>query len=346
MRRPIAFIDTTTSRTGTRRVARINRNNGYTCALCFVGYESTQLVERPRVQNRPLAAPSSYPFADIRQVFQRNPATGVFGGFNDSFAQGVVNVSSEAAFLAGKGFQAAFGRSGLFSLQLGAQATVTVANVLDRLALVDVAVTVNGDVVDTKVNSKEAFGVNLRRFFNIAALVKIELAIAKDKIALAMQTLKQLGLSFAAYERHFLAARHCPDRDGALSELVGHKPVIERESSQWPKGMLGLTVFLVGVGHLGKDTHSNISTKAESFSDIRIAELVQSELPENPFPPRLATDIVARSVSGLKCLFECSMLFWRRLEFDLSNQLHTEIIPSIGNFAKKEELWQHSQNDR
>lgn len=334
LRRPVSFVDTTASGTGARSIARVNRGNWHARALCFVLDKVAQLSECPRVENRSLAAPSSYPLADMRQFFQRNAASGVFGGFNDSLTQDVVNVGCEAVFLAGKQFQPAFGRLSLSGLQLSAQAVVTVTNALDRLALVDVAVAINSNVGNAKVNTKEAVRVKLWRFFNVAALKQVELALAIDKIALTMQTFKQLGLVFTADKRHLLAPYHCPDRDNALGKLVGDKSVVERESSQWLECPFGAPIQLVGVGNFGKDAHSNVSAKVESFPNVSVAELMQGELPERSFLPSAFANVVAGGISSLKCALQGCVLFLRRLELDLSNQLHVLIVPSIGVFVK------------
>lgn len=330
----VGFINMTTDGTLAAGIARVNRYNYHSRALRLVGDKCPELSERPRVQNRPLAASGSYPVADVRQVFQRNPLAGVVRGLYDLLRDDVINVAGKAPLFAGQDFQFALGRARLLGLQLAAQLAVAIANAFDALALVECPITGHGDIGDSKVNAKESVGVNLRRFFNIASLEQVELAVAKDKIALAVQAFKQLGLALAADERHLLATSHCPDGDNALGELVGNKAVVEGEGCQRLERALGFLVLLIGIGNFSKDAHSNVSADSEGRPNIGVTELVQGELPERAFPPSHIADVVARGIGSIERLLERRVLLWSRLELDLGNKLHTDIVPSIGVLVK------------
>jgi len=331
---PVGFIDITTGGTGAAGVARINRDNDHAHQSRLIGNEGPKLGKRPTMQDRSLAASGSYPFTDMRQVLQRNSLAGVVRGLYDPLRDDVIHICGKTPLFAGKPLELALGRTRLSGLQLAAQLAVTVTHALHTFALMKCTVTGNSNVGDTQVNPKESFGINLWRFVNVARLEQIELAIAENEIALAMQTLKKFGLTLTAGKRHLLSSGHCPDRYDTFGELVGNKPVVEGESSKRLEGALGFLVLLIGIGNFSKDAHGNISAEVESLANIGVAELVQVELSKRAFSPSKLAHVIARGVGGLKRLFKRRVLLWRRLEFQLCNQLHTDIVPSIGDLVK------------
>src|SRR5690606_26703171 len=74
LRGTVPFVDTATSRTGARRVARVYRDYWHTCQRCLVLDKRTELGKRPAMQGGASGFSSRYPLADMRQIFQRNPA--------------------------------------------------------------------------------------------------------------------------------------------------------------------------------------------------------------------------------------------------------------------------------
>src|SRR4051794_16527067 len=89
-------------RTGPAGVARIDHDDRDSRILRLVGDEPPELVERPA--REPVASvptPSRYPAADAFEVFEGNPASGVFGGLDDRLADDVVLVLAEPGFLPG-----------------------------------------------------------------------------------------------------------------------------------------------------------------------------------------------------------------------------------------------------
>lgn len=334
MRFAIAFVDTATSGAGATRVARIDRDHGDACPPCLVLDEGAQLMKGPTVQDRSLAAASSCPQANALEVFKSNPACGVFGGLYDLLADDVVHVRGEAALLAGEALETALGRAGLLLLEFGAEPPLAKAHTFDGLALMERAVAVRSDVGDAEVNAEKVVGDDLRLLVHVTSLKKEEVAVAEDKITLAVQAGEQFGLMLSADEGHLLATVERPDRDLAFVDLVGDKAVIEGECRQRPERALRALVEFVGVRDFRKDAHCAVSAKPERGAYVGVAEFVQGELPERSLPQSDIADVVARGVRGLKCTLERSVLIWRRLEFEACDQLHAAIVPSIGSFDK------------
>lgn len=100
LRFPIGFIDVTTGWAGTTRVTRIDQRERNTPALRLVLDKAAQLCERPAVQCGASRLPSRYPFADVRQVFQRNPASSALSLFHNTFADHVIGSGGETPLFA------------------------------------------------------------------------------------------------------------------------------------------------------------------------------------------------------------------------------------------------------
>lgn len=330
----ISFIDMTTAGTGTACVAWVNRDHWHAHLLGLVFDKGAELGKRPARQGCSLGLSSRYPLANMRQFFQRNTTSGVFSLCNNVFANRVVYIFGETLFFAGQFLEAATRRLRAFALQLSAQFAVTEAHSLHALALVNGSVTVGGNVGNAQVNTQEVINFIRGWFVYVAALVEVKLASAVDQVALAAQALKQLGGMFTDHEGHLLATCHCPDRDNALIEFVGDKPVVEGERTVWLEGAFGAFVELVAIGNFGKDAYRNICAESKLCAHAGVTEFVQLELSKNTFLPGNITDVVARSIGRFQCLQKQSVLSGGRLQFDARNQFHAHIIPSIGILGK------------
>jgi hypothetical protein len=85
-----------------RGIARIDQHDWDAGIRRLVGNEPSELVERPT--REPIASvptPSRCPVADAFEVFEGNPAAGVFGGLDDRFADAMVLVPPESGLLPG-----------------------------------------------------------------------------------------------------------------------------------------------------------------------------------------------------------------------------------------------------
>ena len=130
MRRSVAFVNMSTCRAGVRGVTRVTRAHWHASQPCLVLDHGTELEERPAMQRGSLSATNRYPFADTAQVFESDPASGVFRSSHNAFADRVVGVGGKAVLFAGQILEAAARRLRAFALQFGAQAAVTAARTL------------------------------------------------------------------------------------------------------------------------------------------------------------------------------------------------------------------------
>jgi len=330
----IGFINITTIRTGTTGVARVNKDHRHTSTFALVLDKALQLIEGPTMQNRALALPSRYPFADTLEIFKGDTASGVLSGFHDLLRDNVVDIGCIAPFLTRQALQLAAGAIGLLALQLFTQTAVTVTNILDALALMKCLVTIYRDVGDTYVDTQKFIGFDFWRFFNIAGLEQVELAIAINQIAFATKPLQERKLLFTAHKRHFLSSTHRPNTDDLRSEFVGHQAFVEREGGKNLKSALRFIVQLVGVGNFGEHTHNYIRAQAKALTNVFVAQPMQRELPKYLLFPGDVAHEVTGGIGSLKRLLKQGVLFGRRLQLELSNQFHKHIVPSIGELRQ------------
>src|SRR5690606_32247019 len=226
LRRSIAFVDVPAGGAGARGIARVNRDNRHTNELSLVLDKGAKLKERPAMQRGSLGATNRYPLADAAQVFEGNPACGVFRGSHDALANRVVGVRGKAALFARQFLEAAARRLRALALQLGAQATVAVAHVIHGAAAVDRPVAVGGDVDDTQVHTQELVYVLHRRLVQLADLRQIELAAPVNQVRLALHKGQQGKLALPRDKWDGLPPFDRPDAYGLRGEFPGQDAVV------------------------------------------------------------------------------------------------------------------------
>jgi len=322
LRRAITFVDVTTGRAGARGVARVNRDDWHTGESGFVLDKGAQLKERPAMQRGSLGATSRYPFADAAQVFEGNPASGVFRGSHDALANRVVGVRGKAALFASQFLEAAARRLRALALQLGAQATVAVAHVIHGAAAVDRPVAVGGDVDDTQVHAQELVYVLDRRLVHLADLMQIELAAPVNQIRLALHKGQQGKLALPCDKWDGLPPFDGPDAHGLRGQLPGQDAVVIGDAAVRVKAALRFAVELVGVGHLRQQTDGHLRGQLVSLAHGVVAGVMQVILAKGLGFPSDFAHVIRRRVCHLKRATQQFGLPWRGLKFNLRNQFH------------------------
>mgnify|MGYP006892193696 FL=1 len=337
MRGTVAFVDVTTGRTGPGGIAGIDQDHRHPRQPRLVLDVLAQLRERPAMQCRPLVALNSCPLADATQVFEGNPASGVFRLGDDALADRVVGVRGEATLLARQFLEAAARRLRALALQLGAQAAVAVAHVVHGAAAVDCSVAVGGDVRNTEINAKPAFRVNWRFVGNVAGRVQVELALAMHQVAFAALVLKQRQLMRAGHERDGLPTAKQPDRHGAVGKAEVQDATVIRYSAKFAKLPLRLFVQLVGVNDLADHAHGHLRRQAKLLADGVVRQPVDRDAAKGLLLPRHVTDVVGRLIGCLHRLQQKFTLFVSREQLDFRGEFHVSIItqtPSKFNMLK------------
>jgi hypothetical protein len=318
----VSFIDIATSRTSARRVARIDRDHRHAVQLGFVLDKAAELEKRPAMQCCSLRPTNRYPITDTAKFLYGDSPIGVFGLSDNAFADIVVCPSSELPFLTGELFQTTARGLRSFGLELLAQLAMAIPNVLDRFALVNGTVTIDGDISDSEVNAEETIRIDCWRFVNIACRQKVKLSIAIDKIGLTALAMQHNRLTVPANECHLLATVKRPNRDGILVRDNAQDAIIEGDTTQQAKRALGVLVDLVRVCDFGHNTNRRLSGQSESRTNGVVSGMVQVVLPELLCIPSQIAQIVGGTIRRIHCPLERISLLFSWLQLDLRNQFH------------------------
>lgn len=238
MRRSVAFVNMSTCRAGVRGVPRVNRDHWHASQPCLVLDQGTELEERPAMQRGSLSATNRYPFADTAQVFESDPASGVFRSSHNAFADRVVGVGGKAVLFAGQILEAAARRLRAFALQFGAQAAVTAAHIVHSAAAINRPVAVSSNIDNAQVYAKEVAHVFDGRLVHFADLMQVERAAPVHQIRFALHVRQQGKLALARDERDGLPPADCPNAHGLRGQLPGQNSLVVGDTAVWSKHAL------------------------------------------------------------------------------------------------------------
>ena len=245
---------------------------------------------------------------------------------NNNFTDLVVCPSGEALFFLASSFKQATRGLRTFGLKLAPKLTVAIANVLNRLALLDSAVTVYRNIGDAQVNTKKTLNIKRRGLINVADSEQIELTVDISKVGFALLGLQQLPLMFTADKGDYLTTRHRPNRYGMGRQAPVQYPIIVGNAAAWLKRSLRFLVQLVGVRYFGDATDHQLRRQPALLADGVIGDFVKVELTESLCIPSLLTDLITGGISRLKGYFEQVSLFFGRLQLHFGGQFHRCIV--------------------
>ena len=319
----VPFVDTAAHCAFTRGVAGIDAQKRDTGAPGLVGQERSGLCEGPGVQAGSLTTASRYPGADMRQIFQRNAASGAFSGQHDHLRDAVVYVGAESPFLAGELAEATLGGLGATALQAGLAPCEPQANPLDVRAGVGSAVAVSGKVDNSKIDAEPLFRLELVGLWHVAGRGEIPLTANKTEIDFAFLESKQSALVFAHDDRNCDAAFDSPKADGIAAFDKPKYALVIRLSTIRTEARRNLAIDLESICYLGDRAHSCLSRQTKTVAQIMVGQLVKVKLtkylglkPHRRQPSR-------GFVAARKRRRQNNGLIWRRQKFYGCNEFHT-----------------------
>ena len=281
--------DTPARRTGTRRIPRVNEMDVHPRQRRLVDNKGAELKEGPALERGALRPANGSSRADSLEVFQGNRPRCAFGLRHDLRAEGVVDLRCEPAFLSGQLAQSPPTAPRAFPLELVPQTPMSVANVLDGLAAVDLPIAIHGDIRHPKVYAQHA-GWNLwcGRLHRTGG-THIPLPITVGKVALALLGGQQAPLTCAAHEGDGLPPVKRPDGNRRRGNVKREDAAIKRHRPHGGEGAQRLFVPLVGVGHLGNAAHGQLGRHAEIGANAIVHQRVQRELAKRCLSARRAS---------------------------------------------------------
>ncbi len=326
-------ITVTTHRTGTRRVARVYQNNGYTRQLRFVRDFLPEIVERPAMQIGTLRLSNRYPGADALKVFQGDAATSALSLFDQSLADRVVGIAGETIFSTCQFFQAMAGGFRALALQFATQTAVTVTHAVDCASRMPFAIAVGSDIDNAQINPQRALYVPFVWLVHRTGRQQVEFATHVSQIAFALLVVQQFPLALSAHERDAQASAHRPDRDGLRRQSPVENAVIIGNGAVRLEHPPGFLITSVGIRDLRDTANRYLSSQSIALTNGIIQRLVQGILPKALLFPGVLADGVARSIRYLKRLQEIAGLFVVGEQLHLGNQFHaTSVAQNVRSF--------------
>jgi len=204
---------------------------------------------------------------------------------------------------------------------------------------VDLAVRIDGDVLDAEIDAKELPEVLRLGLFYLAGGEEVEVSITVDQVAFTNLGLEKFPVPVAADERNRLPAAYRPDGN------VSSSPVLEPPSKD--AGVVGkcavrlkhallVLVYLVGVSNFSEGPNNDLSRQIELRSDPMVEGFVESVLSKGLMLPRPLANGIACGIGPLKGREKELMLFGSRFELNFGCELHSYIIAQCFKNGKEE----------
>ena len=322
LRDPIGFTDVTTHWAGPAGVIGIHKNHRHTSSLSLVSHKAPQLGKRPAVEGGPLRASNRCPQADARQFFQGQGSVGVFRFGYQMFADAVVGISCKSAFLTRQALEFALGGGRAFGLEFGSQEAIAVADMVDRLARMDLPLVVDGNVDDAQIHAQGPFNHTGLGFLRLTGRQEEKSASGEERVAFALAPLKQFPLAFSTDKRDEQPAVDGPDRDGVILQSPGQDAVIKGDTPLGLECPLGVSFKFIGIGHFGDHPDCQLSRQSKPIPDCSIAAVMQIILAKGlRFPGRL-TDPLSGRIGLKKGLPKGLSLIRGYKQLKLGSELH------------------------
>jgi hypothetical protein len=329
------FIDTTTGGAGSGRVTRVNQRHQYSGELGLVLNKLAKLIESPRVMLPPLALVNRNSVTDTAQIFQSDSPASVFSLCNNALANRVIDICSKTSLFTRTLCEKSFASLRTFSLEFATKFRMPFSKPIDLSARVNLPIGVGGNIDDAEVNSKKLSGVAFRRLLNLTGLEEVEAAISINQVGFPAEMVKHFQLPVSDRKRNLQPAIKCPDRNGFIRQLPGEDTLVISDAPMPIESPLETPVGFVGIRHLRQHANHNLGRKVKSRAQVIVQKVVKVVLAKGLRFPRLLTDIVGSIIHSLQRLQQGLVLLSRRIQLNLSYQLHTLIIAQYSSVEKE-----------
>jgi len=337
LRRAVGLLTVAALIAGATRIARVDCDEEDTVELGLVRQEGPQLVECPSAHLRTLAFAEPGPAADPRQLFDGDPASGVFGACDDLLGDDVVLVLTEPLFAIPNPPQRTAGvapRTALvvasYLLPEGSTGAVVLhPHGLHRVPGETFTIGCRGEVGDPQVNTKKIGEVLRVQGFNVAGGVQEEHSVDETQIAFALSSTEQLSLPRTTREGDLDTSLDGPDANDLLVHLPGHQAVVVGNATLGTESPLRLLIDLVGVGNLGDGTDGGLGREPKRLAPLMVAEVVESVLSESLGLLGSRTQPVAQGIRRNQGTGKKLRLLRRRKQLDLGDELHISSIDDL-----------------
>ncbi len=335
MRRTVALINTTTYRAGARGIARLNELNDYPGELRLIFDKLSELRERPGVLLSPLAFPNRDAVADTLEVFQCDSPSAVFSLHNNTLRDYVIDVCGKTPLFSGTLFEKAAGCLCALGLKFSPQLRVALPQSVDLITRVGLTIRVGSDILDAQINTKKLDSFTRRRLLYLTTLVKVKIPVAINKVGFSGQMPEKGKVVIAGNEGNSATAIRRPEGNGFVYQSPGQDTLIVGDTAVFAEDASCLPVEFVGVCNLGQHPDYCLSREIEPATDVVIKDIVKVVLTKDFCLPGMVANVAGSCINRLQCFKKGLMLLFGRQEFNLGNQLHSDILLDTSWLNKK-----------
>jgi hypothetical protein len=331
----VGFLAMITLRTSLRCVARINQNEIDARKLRLVRDESAKLRECPTTHLSSLRFSEPSAFADMRQIFQRQPALAVCGCLNELFANYMVLVSAKVRLFRlcsfqgpPNGFWSSVLRlaSGRRVLQGLTAHVVMLTHDLNRLARKAFAIACSCQSIDAQIHANEVCGRNQCLVGQVSGYEQKPLTIlTENQIALSFGVRESLALICTHHKRNNYTSLQRQEAY-AVNAFEAHHSLVEGHRGVFAELWQLLLIPLVRLTDLGNAAHRHLRRQIELLSYFGIEQLLQLHFVRRPQLECLVTQPVCRIVKTNNRFAQGNGLFRSWQQLNLQRQLHIDTL--------------------
>lgn len=320
----ILFGYVSTVWTGATCISWVNKSDWNSSEFCFIFDKTAKLVETPRVLSATLGLANRYPRADARQVFEGDPAFGVFSFRNQLLRDDVVHISGEAKLFSGTFLQQPFCRLCSFALKLGSKFYMSFSYSVDFVSAPRLPIRVYSYISNAEVNSKPLLSIISWRLRDVHSHGEVEGFVSDNEVALTSDSIELFGLVDAILDGDEHSAFHCQYRD-SINSFPREDALVVDYCPIFSEGWLSFLVSFVGFSYFAYCSDGQLSRQTIFASDIVVDELLKFHLVSCSLFKRYMSYLVTSLVESIHCFKKSVRLLRRGQKFHKESLLHNVI---------------------
>ncbi len=189
----------------------------------------------------------------------------------------MVNVFGESGYPTRKLLEMSFGRFGSFALEPGFKRIESLSSLVSLLSRMHLSIRINGEILNTKINTKNTLGIIRRGLRDFDHNAKVENASDQNKVCLASDPVKPGFLVFSKSNRDDLSTFKS-DQRYLLQAFPGKDSLVIDNGSIKPKLWFNGLISLVGFTDLGNGPDRELGGKTKMFSNWIVNPLMDLNL--------------------------------------------------------------------
>lgn len=311
----IPLINISAYRTRSTGIGGVNKDHLNPGECCFVCDEQAELIERPRMQYRPLVASSPYPRTDALQILQGDRTICVLRGFDDLLGNTVIYIFSEAGFPARQLAKPALRRASVLLLKPLPEPTISDANAIHSGAGEKPSIGISSDVYYSEIHAEAVRGGNSPSFLSLTRGRQVELTVGILQIAFPASVVLRHVDDFHAF------AAAGPYRNSPKSLAPGKDIGPEGERCQVSELDHCALLPPVATGNLAD---AGIDKYGVEFGELLpsgvIGQLMQRYVTKNPRAKGSLADPVSTLIDRAEGSEQCDFLLTICQQFDFGGE--------------------------